>query len=426
MIAIYARQSVERADSISIEQQIELCRYETRGEPFREYTDRGFSGKNINRPQLLRMMDDIRSGFIHTVIVYRLDRISRSVLDFSGMMKEFGRYGVQFISATEKFDTSSPMGNAMLNICIVFAQLERETIQKRVADSYISRSRKSLYMGGSVPFGFRKIPTVIDGIRTSMYEAVPEEADTVRLIYELYSRPDTSYGDVVSHLVSLGITKRGKRWERARIRELVINPVYVRADADVYSFFTDNGAEVVNQPEDFIGVNGCYSYSGSSDKRKCSTSVAGEQIVIAPHNGIIDSSLWLECRRKCMAVKQVIPTQKAKNSWLCGKVKCAKCGYALTVKSFRARPQRYLLCSHRLNSKACEGAGTLFADEAEQLVSAEIRRKLGELRKLSSGRADVRLPSWDELSFSDKRRITDALIRAVYAADSRITIQWRF
>lgn len=426
MIAIYARQSVERADSISIEQQIELCRYETRGEPFREYTDRGFSGKNINRPQLLRMMDDIRSGFIHTVIVYRLDRISRSVLDFSGMMKEFGRYGVQFISATEKFDTSSPMGNAMLNICIVFAQLERETIQKRVADSYISRSRKSLYMGGSVPFGFRKIPTVIDGIRTSMYEAVPEEADTVRLIYELYSRPDTSYGDVVSHLVSLGITKRGKRWERARIRELVINPVYVRADADVYSFFTDNGAEVVNQPEDFIGVNGCYSYSGSSDKRKCSTSVAGEQIVIAPHKGIIDSSLWLECRRKCMAVKQVIPTQKAKNSWLCGKVKCAKCGYALTVKTFRARPQRYLLCSHRLNSKACEGAGTLFADEAEQLVSVEIRRKLGELRKLSSGSADVRLPSWDELSFSDKRRITDALIRAVYAADSRITIQWRF
>ncbi|HQM02936.1 MAG TPA: recombinase family protein [Ruminococcus flavefaciens] len=223
-------------DSISIEQQIDLCQYEARGEVFKTYVDRGYSGKNTNRPQFTQMMNDIKDGFIHAVIVYKLDRISRSILDFSNMMEIFSKYKVQFISATEKFDTSSPMGNAMLNICIVFAQLERETIQKRVTDAYYSRSRKSFYMGGPVPYGFRKVPTVIDGIHTSMYEPVPEEADVVRLIYEMYSQPNTSYGDIINKLKELGIKKRDKDWARPRIRDILVNPIYVMADLDIYNF----------------------------------------------------------------------------------------------------------------------------------------------------------------------------------------------
>ena len=134
MIAIYARQSVEKEDSISIESQIEMCTYEARGEAFLVYKDKGFSGKNTNRPEFQRMMQDIRTGRkgITKVIVYKLDRISRSILDFSNMMDIFGKLGVEFSSATEKFDTSTPMGRAMLNICITFAQLERETTQQRV------------------------------------------------------------------------------------------------------------------------------------------------------------------------------------------------------------------------------------------------------------------------------------------------------
>lgn len=75
------------------------------------------------------MMNDIRAGKIKRVIVYKLDRISRSILDFANMMETFQEYNVEFVSSTEKFDTSTPIGRAMLNICIVFAQLERETIQ---------------------------------------------------------------------------------------------------------------------------------------------------------------------------------------------------------------------------------------------------------------------------------------------------------
>lgn len=135
--AIYGRKSVERIDSISIESQIEYCQYEVRGGKYKTFTDNGFSGKNVDRPQFQVMMEAIRRGEINRVIVYRLDRISRSILDFSTMMEEFQKYGVEFVSCTEKFDTSTPMGRAMLNICIVFAQLERETIQQRVTDAYI-------------------------------------------------------------------------------------------------------------------------------------------------------------------------------------------------------------------------------------------------------------------------------------------------
>ena len=128
MNAIYTRQSVDRADSISIESQIEFCKYEMRGEAYKVYTDRGYSGKNTDRPAFAEMMNDIENGIISKVVVYKLDRISRSILDFSTMMERFEKYKVEFVSTTEKFDTSSPMGRAMLNICIVFAQLERVTI----------------------------------------------------------------------------------------------------------------------------------------------------------------------------------------------------------------------------------------------------------------------------------------------------------
>ena len=122
--AIYARQSVDKKDSISIENQIEFCKYELKGGNCKEYKDKGYSGKNTERPQFQQLMRDIESGLVRKVVVYKLDRISRSILDFAKMMDFFQKYEVEFVSSTEKFDTSTPMGRAMLNICIVFAQLE--------------------------------------------------------------------------------------------------------------------------------------------------------------------------------------------------------------------------------------------------------------------------------------------------------------
>ena len=111
-------------------------------------------------------MEYIRYKKETEVVVYKLDRISRSILDFANMMELFQQYNVEFVSSTEKFDTSNPMGWAMLNICIVFAQLERETIQKRVTDAYYSRSQRGFKMGGKAPYGFHTEPIKMDGINT--------------------------------------------------------------------------------------------------------------------------------------------------------------------------------------------------------------------------------------------------------------------
>ena len=133
--AIYARQSVDRADSISIESQIERCKAEVINGPPQIFIDKGYSGKNTDRPDFQRMMAEIQAGKIRRVIVYRLDRISRSTLDFATMIEAFQKYNVDFSSTTEKFDTGTPVGKAMLMTVMVFAQLERETIQHGGVDA---------------------------------------------------------------------------------------------------------------------------------------------------------------------------------------------------------------------------------------------------------------------------------------------------
>ncbi len=388
MNAIYARQSVDRPDSISIESQISFCEYELRGEAYRVYTDRGYSGKNTDRPAFAEMMNDIENGIISKVVVYKLDRISRSILDFSNMMERFGKHRVEFVSTTEKFDTSSPMGRAMLNICIVFAQLERETIQKRVADAYLSRSQKSFYMGGRVPYGFRLMPTTIGGVKTSMYAIEPDEAEQVRLIYELYARAECSYGDIIRYFQEHGILKNGKPWGRTRLAEVLRNPIYARADLSIYEFYRDRGAIIANEPGDFIGTNGCYSYRGQEHTERKPRSIEGTHLVLAPHEGIIPAELWLRCRAKNLEAQRIKPYQKAKNTWLAGKIKCGICGYALVDKHYAATHARYLLCSNKMNSHACEGPGTIYSDELEQLVCGELHKKLKQFSKLSSSKAE--------------------------------------
>ena len=283
--ALYSRQSVEKVDSISIESQLEYCKYETHGNPYREYIDRGYSGKNTNRPAFEQMLEDVKQGLISRVIVYKLDRISRSILDFANMMDIFTKYNVEFVSSTEKFDTSTPIGRAMLNICIVFAQLERETIQKRVSDAYYSRCKRGFYMGGRIPYGFNKTDTIIDGVKTSMYTPINEETEQIKIMFSMYKNPENSLGDIIRYFSENNIKHlRGGCWSSARISEILKNPIYVKADADVYNFFKSKGVNIINPASEFTGFNACYLYKGKKNK----------EIVIAPHKGIISSSDWIK------------------------------------------------------------------------------------------------------------------------------------
>ena len=384
--ALYARQSVEKVDSISIENQLEYCRHEARGNPCREYIDRGYSGKNTNRPAFEQLLADVRQGKVARVIVYKLDRISRSILDFANMMQLFQQHRVEFVSSTERFDTSTPIGRAMLHICIVFAQLERETIQKRVTDAYYSRCKKGLYMGGRVPYGFARQQTVLDGVRTSMFVPVPQEARQVQLIYSLYADPANSLGDLVRYLNAHGHKQlRGGMWSTARLSEMLRNPVYVRADAAVYDFFKEQGAQILNPAADFTGYNGCYLYKGAGGEGRSPSDLSGREVVLAPHEGLVSSRDWLRCRLRCQQNRRSTTTCKAKSSWLLGKVKCGRCGYGLSVVKSDTRWQRYFVCSAALASKKqrCPGTGgTVYAQLLEAYVSQEIQRRLGLFDKL--------------------------------------------
>jgi len=400
--AVYARQSVDRADSISIESQIEYCQFETRGGKYKTFIDKGYSGKSVDRPQFQTMMDAIRRGEVSRVIVYKLDRISRSILDFATMMAEFQEYRVEFVSCTEKFDTSTPMGRAMLNICIVFAQLERETIQMRVMDAYLSRSRKGFYMGGRIPYGYKLEPFLIDGKRTAHYTIEPSEAEVVKMIFSMYAEPQTSYGDIVRRLIGQGIENtraKDSGWDRCRIADMVKNPVYVKADLDVYRFYRDQGTVLHNSPEDYIGTNGCYLYTDKEAGRK-SVHLAGQHVVLAPHEGIVPSDIWLKARLKCLNNKQVARPLKASNTWLAGKIKCGKCGYALTIRKCRLKTRtiRYFICSRRMQTNCCEGVGGIEADAFENLILSEMLEHLKQFDTLSNPQKQAEDPKLHEIN----------------------------
>ena len=157
-IALYARKSIERENSISCETQIEYCRArimpDERGGKVLTFIDNGFSGGNIDRDGFQKMMRKIEQGKISKVIVYRLDRISRSLADFVSILGTFKEYGVEFVSTQEAFDTGSPYGELIVKILAVFAEFERQSIIQRVSQAYEHRSEMGFYMGGRKPYGF--------------------------------------------------------------------------------------------------------------------------------------------------------------------------------------------------------------------------------------------------------------------------------
>jgi len=395
--AIYGRQSVDKKDSISIESQIEFCQYEVKGENYRTYTDKGFSGKNTDRPKFQELIRDIEQGLISTVIVYKLDRISRSIIDFAKMMELFGRYNVEFVSATEKFDTSTPMGRAMLNICIVFAQLERETIQKRVTDAFFSRCKKGCFMSGQAAYGFTLKPTVMDGIRTKMMDENPNTADNLRLMFELYAKPDTSFGDVIRYFEAEGIDTGGIELSRSQLASMFRNPIYVKADLEIYEFFKSQGAEIVNDAADFTGTNGCYFYTGRDAAESKKASIKDHILVIAPHEGLVSSETWLACRKKLMNNMAFPGGHKAKSTWLAGKVKCGRCGAAL-MHNGNPNGVSYFRCRKRLDAHSCEGCGTIRIREFEESIYSEMVRNLQDFQTLTGGNSKKASPKMTALT----------------------------
>ena len=188
-VGLYVRVSLDiQVDGYSIDEQlVRLRKYcEAHGWTiYNEYVDPGFSGANIDRPAMLKLLKDVREKKIDTVLVYKLDRLSRSQKDTLYLIEEeFLPNGVDFVSMSENFDTSTPFGKAMIGILSVFAQLEREQIKERLAMGHIGRAKAGYWRGGSnAPVGY----DFIDGrLVINEYEALQ-----VRKIFELFLNGET-------------------------------------------------------------------------------------------------------------------------------------------------------------------------------------------------------------------------------------------
>ena len=292
------------------------------------------------------------------------------------VMELFKQYDVEFVSCTEKFDTSTPMGRAMLNICIVFAQLERESIQMRVQDAFYSRCTKGYYMRGRTPYGFDTEPIVMDGIKTKKL-VENAEMDFAELMFQMYAEPGNSYGDITRYFVKHSIKVYDKALQRGFISKLLRNPVYVQADMDIYEYYKAQGVKIESPPEMFTGDNSCYLYQGREGEEQI--------LVIAPHQGRISSQLWLTVQRKLSQNTSFQNGRKCHNTWLAGKIKCGRCGYALAA--LRAQNGvTYLRCKQRAENGSCEGAGTLTAQSMEAFVYGEMVKKMQKFHTLKGGK----------------------------------------
>ncbi|PYG86652.1 DNA invertase Pin-like site-specific DNA recombinase [Ruminiclostridium sufflavum DSM 19573] len=382
MDAVYARQSVDKKDSISIESQIEFCKKEIANTDYKIYTDKGYSGANTNRPAFEEMINDVKMGNIERVVVYKLDRISRSLLDFAHIIEVFNKYKVEFISQTEKFDTSTSIGRAMLSIVMVFAQLERETIQQRVKDNYYQRGKSGLYLGGTAPFGYNKADTLFNGKKTCMFEENEEQAGFVRKIYDMYLYNNKSFTFIAKEINTKYKfkTNMGNNWSACAVGRLIRNPVYAKADADVYVYLKSKGAVMNNDISDFTGENGCFVYG---ERKNVSTgkftNLANNFVTVALHKGIISSEQWLKCQYKADEGIQLKNSGRGTYTWLSGLMKCGYCGYAVTAVKSRNKNIAYINCGGRKNGFCNERKRVIHLKDIEQIAETKLLDKIKTL-----------------------------------------------
>src|SRR5215468_4898408 len=142
------------------------------------YDDGGYSGGSTDRPNLQQLLDDVRCRKIDVIVVYKVDRLTRSLADFAKLVELFDTHDVSFVSVTQQFNTTTSMGRLTLNVLLSFAQFEREVTSERIRDKIAASKRKGLWVGGPLPLGYE--------MRDGKPAILPEEAETVRFIFRRY------------------------------------------------------------------------------------------------------------------------------------------------------------------------------------------------------------------------------------------------
>ncbi len=301
------------------------------------YDDGGFTGANIDRPAFQRLLTDVDSGLVDTIIVYKLDRISRSLLDFATVMNRLTKVGVGFVSVTQNFSTNDAVGRMTLNLLATFAEFEREQIGERTRDKMAASRRRGRWTGGQVPIGYE----VVD----KKLVVVESEAETVREIFSLYLQERSALSVALilneqgrktkGHLASTGRFRQPREWGKGDVLQVLKMPLYA-------------------------GYMRC-----------------GRELYDGEHDAVVDR-LTFERAKALLLLRPVRrrPHRRNPEYLLSGIVKCALCGCSLTAASAQKgkREYRYYRCTtrDRKGRKACR-TKPMSAPLIEKYVSERLR-----------------------------------------------------
>ena len=346
---IYSRKSKFTGKGESVENQIEMCRNfiamhygEKAAEQALVYEDEGFSGGNLERPQFKQMMKDSHKKTFQAIVVYRLDRISRNIGDFAGLIQDLGDRGIDFISIKEQFDTGSPMGRAMMYIASVFSQLERETIAERIRDNMHELAKTGRWLGGNTPTGYTSesvTKVTVDGKTKSAYKLtqVPEEIQLVELIFDKFLETG-SLTKTDQYLLEGGYrTKQDHEFTRFAIKGILTNPVYMKADQEAWQYLTEGGVEdLCATQEAFDGTHGIMAYNRTLQRPGKASQInpMSEWIVaLGAHEGVIEGKRWVQVQTMLNLNKdKAYRRARVNEALLSGILFCADCGSRMRPK----------------------------------------------------------------------------------------------
>lgn len=337
-IGHYARKSVysDKSDSTQAQYNIglEYCQSHYENFEIYRYEDEGFTGANVDRPAFSRLINDIKDNKLDVVICYKIDRISRNVSDFSNFFNLLTEHNVEFVSIKEQIDTSTPLGRAMMYICSVFAQMERETTAERVKDGMTELAKTGKWAGGRAPLGFARERVQVGGKSHTILIEDPDGLRLLSLISDTFLEGNYSLNGLERHFKENNVTtSQGTYLSGSQIYTILRNPVYCCADQNAYDYFNELGCIMAVDRDKFDGKHAIMSYGRTAGgKRK-------KHIVNPPDKWVISVGLHkpLWTSEKYIAIQsrfgnnKIDKTRKHKIGILKGVVKCS-CGWSMRVQ----------------------------------------------------------------------------------------------
>ncbi len=362
-IAIYSRKSKYSDKGDSIGNQIELAKeYIKKNYPENEYEiqttifeDEGFSGGNIERPKFKLFLEEEKENPFDILISYRLDRISRNIADFSSLMNELNKLNTSFVSIKEQFDTTTPMGRAMMYIASVFAQLEREVIAERIRDNMLELAKTGRWLGGDTPLGFDSekveiMPIAEESTNSNTIEKKnkkayklkvnEEERQKVQLIFRKYLEYKSLAGLEHYLLKNKIYTRKGKEFRKYSLKNILTNPVYSQNDDAILQYYKNRGQNIYAEKdgrEKFDGKYGIIAYNKTNNNKK-ERPLKDWIIAVGLHKGYVIGKEWVQVQELLEKNKDKSYRASANHTnetIFSGILRCKKCGNKMIPKSNR-------------------------------------------------------------------------------------------